>query len=612
MGIQLKNTIAILLAFCFLLSITATASVAIPSITDTGKDSLYIGDQGDNTVKQFDAKSGNFIDNFVSSGSGGLDGPNGILFEKNGNLLVANQNIGLPTPGDILRYNGKTGVFETALVNYTDKNAPYAPNGIIVKDSKLYVADLGNVGIPGNVSVYNESNGMFLGNLTQNVIQPINYHPRGILFGPDGYLYVSVRDIPSVLGGHVLRFNSDGSFKDVFIADDGGVDKLNRPIGLVFGPDGNLYITSYRADPTDTDSIRIYSKVGVFQRKIDLDAAGVTDANRTYASAILFGPDGRLFAPISNVLNHGEVRRYNVNDGTYDSFIKAGGELQYPWFLTFGKTNPTTLVYPSTPTIIWDNPTDIVYGTSLSSIQLNAKASDSVSGVPVPGTFVYTPQSGTVLGEGLNILNTIFTPTDTTNYATATKSVLINVKKATPTITWGKPAAIVYGTPLSSTQLDATVSVPGTFVYTPPSGTVLNAGQNHQLAVLFTPTDIANYTTATKSVLISVKKATPIITWDNPADMCKGMPLSYDQLDASGSNPVSNAKLPGTFYYNPDVGTVLSVGQHQSLNVNFVPFDSKNYVDASKTVHINVSECPEKHGFFHQTEYSTFLPFQWG
>ena len=100
------------------------------------------------------------------------------------------------------------------------------------------------------------------------------------------------------------------------------------------------------------------------------------------------------------------------------------------------------------------------------------------------------------------------------------------------------------------------------------------------------------------------------ITWDNPADICRGMPLSYDQLDASVL--VSGATVPGTFYYNPDVGTVLSVGQHQPLEVTFVPGDSTKYPTATKTVHINVNECPEKHGFFHQTEYSTFLPFQWG
>ena len=45
---QIKNTISILLAFCFLLSMTATASAVSPSITDTGEDFLYIGDQAGN------------------------------------------------------------------------------------------------------------------------------------------------------------------------------------------------------------------------------------------------------------------------------------------------------------------------------------------------------------------------------------------------------------------------------------------------------------------------------------------------------------------------------------------------------------------------------------
>ena len=46
-----------------------------------------------------------------------------------------------------------------------------------------------------------------------------------------------------------------------------------------------------------------------------------------------------------------------------------------------------------------------------------------------------------------------------------------------PTITWNTPAAITYGTALSSTQLSATANVPGTFVYTPAAGTVLKAGK---------------------------------------------------------------------------------------------------------------------------------------
>jgi hypothetical protein len=48
--------------------------------------------------------------------------------------------------------------------------------------------------------------------------------------------------------------------------------------------------------------------------------------------------------------------------------------------------------------------------------------------------------------------------------------------KLTPVISWANPAGITYGTALSGTQLNATADVPGTFVYSPASGAILNAG----------------------------------------------------------------------------------------------------------------------------------------
>ena len=47
----------------------------------------------------------------------------------------------------------------------------------------------------------------------------------------------------------------------------------------------------------------------------------------------------------------------------------------------------------------------------------------------------------------------------------ATATVALTVNKATPAITWATPAAITYGTALSATQLDASSTVHGTFVY---------------------------------------------------------------------------------------------------------------------------------------------------
>src|SRR5213079_785901 len=108
----------------------------------------------------------------------------------------------------------------------------------------------------------------------------------------------------------------------------------------------------------------------------------------------------------------------------------------------------------------------------------------------------------------------------------ATKTVSINVLKATPVIIWTTPADVVYGTALGAIQLNASASVAGTFAYTPAAGAVLNAGAAQTLSVDFTPTDAANYTTASKTVSINVLKATPVITWATPTDITYGTALS--------------------------------------------------------------------------------------
>lgn len=140
------------------------------------------------------------------------------------------------------------------------------------------------------------------------------------------------------LGGQVLRFSPNAGTFATVVNDPGGPGRLNRPEGLVFGPDGRLYITSFRANANDTDSVRIYNAAGVFVDKIVLEV----DTARAYAQALLFGPGGKLFVPISNT---GEVRRYDISNKSYTKFIEAGGPLGAGWYLTFGKTDPKTLKY---------------------------------------------------------------------------------------------------------------------------------------------------------------------------------------------------------------------------------------------------------------------------
>jgi len=86
-----------------------------------------------------------------------------------------------------------------------------------------------------------------------------------------------------------------------------------------------------------------------------------------------------------------------------------------------------------------------------------------------------------------------------------------------PPITWATPANIVYGTPLSGAQLDASSTVAGTFTYSPAAGNVLGTGKQ-TLNATFTPTDAIDYTTAAASVTLTVIPGTPSLTITSSAN----------------------------------------------------------------------------------------------
>jgi hypothetical protein len=165
---------------------------------------------------------------------------------------------------------------------------------------------------------------------------------------------------------------------------------------------------------------------------------------------------------------------------------------------------------------------------------LNATAS-------IPGTFTYSPASG-VLPAGAQTLSVTFTPNDTVNYTTITTTVVLQVNRATATITWATPATITYGTPLSASQLNATASIPGSFIYSPAPGIILGAGAQ-TLSATFTPADLANYNTASASVLQRV----------NPAVLS----VTANSLSAPfGTTPTLGATITG--FVNGDSSSVVS------------------------------------------------------
>ena len=255
----------------------------------------------------------------------------------------------------------------------------------------------------------------------------------------------------------------------------------------------------------------------------------------------------------------GHADYYQANDPTLVAIYQMAGV-------------STSAPVQSTPNVVWTAPASIPYGSALSAAQLDATAN-------VAGTFTYNPAAGTILAAGSNVLQVTFTPADTKDYKSVTATVPLLVTQAAPALSWNAPAQITFGTALSSTQLNASASVAGTFAYSPAAGAVLPAGTSN-LLVTFTPTDTIDYNTVTATTGLTIAQATPGLSWQAPAQIASGTALSGAQLNAS-------ANVAGSFSYTPAAGTILSAGTY-TLLATFTPTDATDYSSATASVSLTV------------------------
>jgi hypothetical protein len=233
-----------------------------------------------------------------------------------------------------------------------------------------------------------------------------------------------------------------------------------------------------------------------------------------------------------------------------------------------------TISTPVTPTITWATPAAITYGTALSATQLNASST-------VAGSFAYYPTSGTVLTAGTQTLKVTFTPTDTTDYTTATATVPLTVNQATPTITWPSASAITYGQTLASSTLTGGASTPaGTFNWT--TSTIAPAAGSQSESVTFTPSDTTDYSTVTGTVTVTVNQATPTVSaWPTASAITYGQTLASSTLSGGISTPA------GSFTWSSST-TKPSAGS-QSESVTFTPSNTAEYTPVTSTVSVQVN-----------------------
>ncbi|MBW4512149.1 MAG: hypothetical protein KME64_37480 [Scytonematopsis contorta HA4267-MV1] len=299
-----------LIAFA-LLGLTAPSSKAAMLVTSIRN----------NSILRYDDKTGDFIDTLVPTGSGGLNGPSGMLIGSDGLLYV----ISIRTDS-ILRYNAQTGAFIDTFI--TDKELDFVEDLTFGVDGNLYLSSSSTNQSRNKVVRYDGKTGAKIDDFVAPGSGGI-FGPVGIDFGYDNNFYVG-----NVFDGKILKYNGKtGAFIDTFITGNKG----DRFADFTFAPDGNLYI----ANPGTNSVSRYNGTTGEFVDTFVTSGSG----GLTRPVEAKFGLDGELYV---NSFETDNILRYDAKTGAFrDAFVPVGsGGLDGPTSIVFVKDipEPTSIV----------------------------------------------------------------------------------------------------------------------------------------------------------------------------------------------------------------------------------------------------------------------------
>ncbi len=425
-----------------------------------GCGNVFVGDGGNAKVKEipYGCASSACVVTLASSFS--FSNPYGVAVDGNANVFV--NDYAASKVYEILAAGGYTTVNTLA-----SSFSFYDPYGIAVDgNSNVFVADEGNNAVHEILAAG--------GYTTVNALGSGFNAPRDVAVDGSGNVYVAdggngaLKEILAP-GGYVtvqtlgtgyptpegVAVNGAG---DIFLANSGNTWILKEGYS---GAPTFTFPTATDVGSTDTaDGAQTVTLLNNGNASLTFTVPGSgtnpsissgfsLDASTTCPQVSTSGPAGSLvpgasctyavdFIPTVSGTNSGTL-------GIADNNLNVTGASQ-----TIAMSG-TGIQAKTTPTITWATPAAITYGTALSATQLDATSGG------VAGTFVYTPASGTVLGAGTNqTLSVAFTPTDTTDYNSASGSTTITVNKAAPAVVLGSSANPVYLT--TSVTFTATFS----------------------------------------------------------------------------------------------------------------------------------------------------------
>ena len=253
------------------------------------------------------------------------------------------------------------------------------------------------------------------------------------------------------------------------------------------------------------------------------------------------------------------VNLAGINSGTYPTGVGA---------TYFSSSDSAQLIVSKiTPVITWSNPDDITYSTALGSKQLNATAS-------TVGTFVYSPLDGTILNEGSGqSLSVTFIPTDSDNYNSAVKTVLLSVVKANQIITFANPGNKTYGDAAFDLAASSTSGLPVNFsIISGPAaldGASLTITGVGNVVIRASQAGNSNYNAADNiDQTISVGKAIITVTADAKSKVYgeSDPELTFTSSDPKAVFTGSLSRDEGESIGDYTINSTLSAGNNYSIN----------------------------------------------
>ncbi|XWK88369.1 MAG: hypothetical protein U7127_30005 [Phormidium sp.] len=279
-------------------------------------ETFLVGNTRGNNVVRFDAKTGSFLGEFITAGSGGLFAPDNIIVGPDGNndgisdlyITSGNKPANSTEQGasGILRFDGRTGAFIDRFVsdnlntpNIDETGGLLRPYGSAFgPDGKLYVSSF----LTDQILRYDGTTGQFIDVFARGNQQPGGLNgPNGMIFGPDGFLYVTTQgsvarngepDFSAGLPSQVLRYDIKTGDSRVIASPQAAPNGNNfvSLLGLAFGPnDGLLYVSDFAND------IRKYNvQTGEMLGVISTNYTG-TNSTNNFTGGLTFAGDGNLY-----------------------------------------------------------------------------------------------------------------------------------------------------------------------------------------------------------------------------------------------------------------------------------------------------------------------------